>query len=77
VIEFHSEIRQRAAEAQASLREARESGDHSLVEVRLGEIESLARLAADHHIELDGVAESLAAHGLPTPAAGFTPPAQP
>lgn len=65
--EFHSQIRQRAEEAQRSLAEARESGDDYLVEIRLGEMESLARIAADHEVPLDGLTESLAAHGRRPP----------
>ena len=68
--DFNTEIRQRAAETQRSLREARAAGDDYLVEVHLGEMESLARIAAEHHVTLDGVEEDLAAHGLPTPAPG-------
>jgi hypothetical protein len=70
--DFTTEIRQRVAEAQQSLAEACDNGDDYLVRMRLGELESLARLAADHHVTLDGVAEALAAHGLSTPGAGFT-----
>lgn len=77
--EFHNEIRRRTADAQKSLVEARAAGDDYLAEIRLGEIQSLARIAADHGVVLDGVDEYLAArtaHGLPTPAPGITfPPA--
>jgi hypothetical protein len=69
--DFTTEIRLRVAEAQRSLVEARESGDDYLVQLSLGEIESLARVAADHQVTLDGVEESLAAHGLRTPGAGL------
>jgi hypothetical protein len=65
--DFTSELRQRVAEAQHSLAEARETGDDYQVQVSLGQIESLARLAADNQVSVEGVAESLAAHGLTTP----------
>jgi hypothetical protein len=69
--DFTSELRQRVAEAQRSLAEARESGDDYLVRLSLGQIESLARLAAENQVTVDGVEESLAAHGLATPGAGL------
>jgi hypothetical protein len=76
VTEFHNEISRRAQEAQKSLADARATGDDYLAGVRLGEIQSLARIAADHGLVLDGVEESLSAYGLPTPAPGLTlPPA--
>jgi hypothetical protein len=58
--EFTAQIRQRVAEAQLELAQARASGDDYLVQLSLGQIESLARLAADHHVDLDGVDEVLA-----------------
>ena len=73
--EFHTEIQRRALEARQSLAEARAAGDDYLAGIRLGEMQSLARIAAEHGVALEGVAESLAAHGLPTPAAGISPPA--
>jgi hypothetical protein len=69
--DFTSELRQRVAEAQRSLVEARETGDDYLVQLSLGQIESLARLAVDNQVSLDGVEESLAAYGLATPGAGL------
>jgi len=76
VIEFHNEIRRRAAEARQSLAEAHATGDDYLAGIRVGEIQSLARLAAEHGLALEGVEESLAADGLPTPAPGIgLPPA--
>ena len=75
--EFHNEITRRAVEAQGSLAEAWATGDDYLAGIRLGEIQSLARLAAEHGLVLDGVAESLAAYGLPTPAPGITLPPAP
>jgi hypothetical protein len=73
VTEFHNEIQKRAVEARQSLAEARAAGDDYLAGIRLGEMQSLARIAAEHGVVLEGVAESLAAHGLPTPAAGISP----
>jgi hypothetical protein len=46
--EFRQEIRTRIETARRSLDEARIDGDDYLTQVRLGEIESLERLAADH-----------------------------
>lgn len=65
--EFVAQIRGRAAEALTWLREAQASGDEYLVNVSLDQIESIARVAADHSISLDGVAESLIAYGLTVP----------
>ena len=65
--DFTTELRQRVAEAQQALAEARECGDDYLVQLSLGQIESFARLAAENHVTLDGVEESLAAHGLRPP----------
>jgi hypothetical protein len=76
VTEFHKEIQLRALEARQSLAEARDAGDDYLAGIRLGEMQSLARIAAEHGVALEGIAESLAAHGLPTPAAGISPPVQ-
>jgi hypothetical protein len=69
--DFATEIRLRVAGAQRSLVEARESGDDYAVRLALGELEDLARMAADHHVPVDGVEEALAAHGLRTPRAGL------
>ena len=55
--EFRNEIRRRADEARRSLAEARATGDEYLAGIRLGEIQDLARLAADHGVVLDGVEE--------------------
>ena len=62
--DFSTELRQRVVEAQRSLAEARETGDDYLVQLSLGQIESLARLATDNQVSVDGVAESLAPYGL-------------
>lgn len=65
--EFVAQIRGRAAEALTWLREAQDSGDEYLVNVSLDQIESIARVAADHSITLEGVAETMSAYGLATP----------
>jgi hypothetical protein len=70
VTQFRNEISSRIAAALRSLDQAREDGDDYLVEVRLGELEGLARLAAEHGLPLDGAEESLARHGLSTPGPG-------
>jgi hypothetical protein len=76
VTEFHNEIRRRTAEARQSLAEARATGDDYLAGIQVGTIQSLARLAAEHGLVLEGVEESLSAYGLPTPAPGIAfPPA--
>ena len=46
--EFHSEMRDRAFDAVASLKQAEANGDDYLVEVREAELETLARLASEH-----------------------------
>jgi hypothetical protein len=49
--EFRQEIETRMASARRSLDEARTDGDDYLIQIRLGEIESLERLAAEHEDE--------------------------
>jgi hypothetical protein len=49
--EFRQEIQTRIETARQSLREARLEGDDYLIQVRLGEIESLERLVAEHEDE--------------------------
>jgi hypothetical protein len=71
VSDFRREISNRIAQTRGQLSRAEESGDDYLVEVHLGELESLARIAAEHDVSVDGVHEALAAHGLPGPAAGL------
>ncbi|MGZ4650751.1 MAG: hypothetical protein ACXV3A_09475 [Kineosporiaceae bacterium] len=65
--DFQREISHRITQARGDLSSAAEAGDDYLVEVHLGELESLARIAADHDVHVDGVEEALAAYGLPTP----------
>jgi hypothetical protein len=55
--EFHTEMRDRAATAVESLREAQASGDDYLVEVREAELENLARLATDHGLRIPELAQ--------------------
>ena len=62
--DFSTELRQRVVEAQRSLAEARETGDDYLVQLTLGTMESLARLARDNQISVDGVHEALAPYRL-------------
>ncbi len=76
--EFRSEISSRVRQVQAELEHAAAEGDDHLVQVSLGQLESLARIAAEHEVPLDGVDEALSRYGLPTPAAGLSlvlPPA--
>jgi hypothetical protein len=60
--EFANEITERVAQASTSLSEATENGDDYLVDVRVGELEDLARIAADHDVEVPGLQETLEAH---------------
>jgi len=48
--EFQQEIEARMESATASLAEARLEGDDYLTQIRLGELESLQRLAAEHQV---------------------------
>jgi hypothetical protein len=57
--EFDASIRERLARTKAELAEARRSDDEYLVNMHLGELDSLARIAVDHGIEVDGVHEAL------------------
>jgi len=68
--QFPNEIRDRIQATRVSLVQARQCGDDYLVEVRLGELECLARVAAEHGITVEGVEESLVTHGLRTPPPG-------
>jgi hypothetical protein len=73
--DFRSEISRRIARTRAQLADAQARGDDHLVEVTLGELETLARIALDHGVPAEGVEESLAPYGLTTPAAGLPRPA--
>jgi len=48
--EFQQEIQARMESATRSLAEARLDGDEYLAQIRLGELESLERLAAEHTV---------------------------
>ena len=69
--EFHSEISNRIDRVRGDLARGAADGDDYLVEVSLGELESLARLAVEHDVRVDGLDEALASYGLSTPAAGL------
>ena len=69
--EFRSEISSRIDSVKGNLAHAAADGDDYLVEVSLGELESLARIAVEHDIPVDGVDEALAPYGLRTPPAGL------
>ncbi|MFZ5870391.1 MAG: hypothetical protein ACOYXW_07695 [Actinomycetota bacterium] len=60
--EFASEVNERVEQARQSLAEAEAAGDDYLVGVRVGELESLARIAADHDVEVPGLADDVARH---------------
>jgi hypothetical protein len=59
--EFHAEMRDRAATAVKSLKQAEANGDDYLVEVRQAELENLARLADDHGLRIPELAGYTAA----------------
>ena len=61
--EFAIEVSERVHQARASLAEAEATGDDYLVRVRVGELESLARIAADHDVAVPGLEEQVARHG--------------
>ena len=69
--EFRSEISSRIDRVKGNLAKGAADGDDYLVEVSLGELESLARIAVEHDVPVDGVEEVLAPYGLRTPAAGL------
>ena len=50
--EFHTQLRERARQALAALHEARLADDDYSVDVRTGELESIARLASEHDLRL-------------------------
>lgn len=70
--EFHTQIRSRIDETRRNLHEASAEHDDYLVEVRLGELETLARIAAENGVHVDGVDETFAALGRATPAFGVS-----
>ncbi len=48
--EFQREIQARLEAAEESLAQARRDGDDYLIQVRLGELDSLQRLLAEHRV---------------------------
>lgn len=52
MIEFQAQLRDRARQALDALALAEESGDLYSVDVRTGELESIARLADEHDVRL-------------------------
>lgn len=69
--DFRTEISLRIARTRAALEQAAADEDDYTVEVSLGELESLARIAVEHGVHVDGVEEALAPYGLHTPGAGL------
>lgn len=63
--ELSRNLRKRVAEATTSLNDASHQGDDFLASVRVGELEDLERLAAEHDIEIDGLQETIEAHTGP------------
>jgi hypothetical protein len=51
--DFDAQIRRRLSDASRSLQQARAMDDDYAVTLHLGELEGLARIAADHDIEHD------------------------
>ena len=70
--QFDATISTRISQTRQALDEARTAGDDYEADVRLGELQSLARLAAEHGVRVDGVEETLTAYGLPTPEIGMS-----
>jgi hypothetical protein len=68
VSDFRRVISNRIAQTRGELSRAEQIGDDYLLEVHLGELEALARIAAEHDVAVDGVADALASYGLPPPA---------
>ena len=60
--EFVSEISSRIDRLKGDLARGTAGGDHFLVEVSLGELESLARIAVEHDLPLDGLDEAMATY---------------
>jgi hypothetical protein len=64
--EFGTEIAARVGRTTASLQAAQAADDDYLTAVLLGELESLARLAAEHDVHVPGLHEALERHAHPT-----------
>jgi hypothetical protein len=60
VTEFANELQNRVATARLQLQQARELDEPYLVDVHVGDLESLARIAADHGLVVEGLAQTLA-----------------
>ena len=75
--DFRREISNRIAQTRGELSRAEQIGDDYLVEVHLDALQSLARIAADHDVAVDGVEEALASHGLPAPLGSLATPMLP
>lgn len=58
--ELTTMLAERFAEARRSLLEARRAGDDYLVDIRLSEIEELARLARENDVVIPGPARTAA-----------------
>lgn len=71
---FHQVLKTRMDEVEQQLDDAQQSGDDYLVEIRLSELESLVRLAADHGVSLEDAQAVFARHGRPGPELGMTGP---
>ncbi len=67
--EFHSEFSSQLDRVKGDLARGEADGDDYLVEVSLGELESLARIAVEHDVPVDGVEEALAPYRLRTTGA--------
>lgn len=61
--EFAREMTERVERTSGALHEASRTGEDYLVEVRLGELESLVRLAHDHGLDVPDAVAALARHG--------------
>lgn len=55
MVELTRQLHERVAEARRSLVEARMASDDYLVDVRLGELEELGRLAREHGVVIPGL----------------------
>lgn len=71
---FPQMIKTRVADVERHLHEAAGSGDDYLLEIRLGELESLVRVAADHGLAIDEAAAIFARYGRNAPDLGMTGP---
>jgi len=70
---FRYEISNRIATVQNNLDQAIATDDPFLVDVHVGELESLARLAADHGVAIEGLPEALTRHGVDVTVSTHSP----